>query len=754
MDFTTTLQEVYWNSLDGIVIADKNTVITDVNPAYEAVTGFNREELIGQKTNIIRSGLTPPEVFREMWDQLATRGKWVGEIINRHKNGSLWYSFLSITKVVNEAGETVAYVGMARDITRRKEMEQQLRQNLVEIQTAREMADAQANRLRSILESVGEAIIMVDNLGLCVVANHQVGSVLGLPAEQIIGKSIHELRSVGARLFRGNGALTWSPGPGGGPPIEIETQIVETREEKARVFHEFAAPVQDEAGRVIGRIYVYRDITKETEVDRMKSEFIATVSHELRTPMTSIKGSLGLVLGGVAGDLPADAKDLLAIAQNNTDRLIRLINDILDISRIEAGKMEIKRAPIAASDAILRAVQELEGFARQRDIKITIEAPEELPRVMADADRLQQVLVNLISNAVKFSPPSTEVTLRSFLEHGQIHIQVIDRGPGIARDQQNAIFEKFHRVDNAASRKTGGTGLGLAICKAIVEEHGGHIWVESEVGEGSVFTFTLPVVPELREMTMPMAMGNKTVLVVDDDPDIVRLIMLSLEQEGFQTVGATSGEQAMEIARSRHIDAITLDLLMPGMHGLEVTRRLKEDPVTRNIPVVVISAYTTGREPELVALGVAGVIAKPIDEGKLLTTIRAVLGTVAGQKLQPQIMVVDDDADVRRILGVMLDRAGYDVRSAADGQEAFKLIMEERPDLLILDLMMPNLDGFQLVRLLRQRRWTQQIPLLVLTALDLTEGEKTLLQLGPTHHVTKGPLIQEEIVNRVRELLK
>ncbi|MFZ5824883.1 MAG: response regulator [Bacillota bacterium] len=754
MDFTTILQEVYWNSLDGIVIADRNTIITDVNPAYEAVTGYAREELIGQRTNIIRSGLTPPEVFREMWEQLGSRGKWVGEIINRHKNGSLWYSFLSITRVVNEQGEVVAYVGIARDITRRKEMEQQLRQNLVEIQAAREMADAQANRLRSILESVGEAIIMVDNLGLCVVANHQVGSVLGLPAEQIIGKSIHELRSISARVFRMGGALQWQPGPSGGPPIEIETAIVETREEKGRVFHEFAAPVQDDAGRVIGRIYVYRDITKETEVDRMKSEFIATVSHELRTPMTSIKGSLGLVLGGVVGELPAEVKDLLSIAQNNTDRLIRLINDILDISRIEAGKMEIKRAPLPTAEAIHRAVQEMDGFARQRDITVITEIPEKVPRVLADADRLQQVLVNLISNAVKFSPPATEVTVRVSVESNHVLFQVTDRGPGIPPDQQAAIFEKFHRVDNAASRKTGGTGLGLAICKAIIDEHNGQIWVESEVGEGSTFSFTLPVEPAQVDIPLPLHMGNKTVLVVDDDPDIVRLIMLSLEQEGFQTVGATSGEQALEIARTRHIDAITLDLLMPGMHGLEVTRRLKEDPTTRNIPVVVISAYTSGREPELVALGVAGVIAKPIDEGKLLTTIRAVLGSADAAKSQPTILVVDDDPDVRRIVSVMLERAGYAVRSAADGQEAFKRIMDERPDLLILDLMMPNLDGFQLVRLLRQRRWTQQIPLLVLTALDLTEGEKTLLQLGPTHHLTKGPLIQEEVVARVRDLLK
>jgi CheY-like chemotaxis protein len=200
---------------------------------------------------------------------------------------------------------------------------------------------------------------------------------------------------------------------------------------------------------------------------------------------------------------------------------------------------------------------------------------------------------------------------------------------------------------------------------------------------------------------------------------------------------------------------ITLDLLMPGMHGLEVARRLKEDVITKGIPVVVVSAYTDGHESELVTLGVSGVIGKPIDEDRLLSTIRSVLGNRAeGETGKPLVMVVDDDPDVRTIVGMMLERGGYAVRTAADGQEAFRVIMEDRPDLLILDLMMPNLDGFQLVRLLRQRRWTQQIPLLVLTALDLTEGEKTLLRLGPTRHLTKGPALQEQIVSRVRDLMR
>ena len=752
MDVTHILREVYWHSLDGIVVADKDTVILDVNPAYEAVTGYSRDELIGRKTNIVRSGLTPPEVFRDMWTQLGRQGKWVGEVINRHKNGNLWYSFLSITRIVDEGGSVVAYVGIARDITQRKAMEQQLRQNLAEIQSARELAQAQATRLTALLDSVGEAIIMVDTLGICVVANHQAGGMLGLLPEQIVGKSVHELHALALRSL-GVSAFQWQPAPDGGPPIEPETNVIETREQRPRVFHEFAAPVTDTEGHVLGRIYVYRDITKETELDRMKTEFIATVTHELRTPMTSIKGALGLVLGGAAGDLPPEARELLTIARNNTDRLIRLINDILDISRIEAGKMEIRRAPLSPADVVRRAVEEMNAFARQRNITLTTDVPEGLARVMADADRLHQVLDNLISNAIKFSPQGSEVLIRARETGDGVRFDVIDRGPGIPADQTGLIFERFYRVDNAASRKTGGTGLGLTICKAIVEEHGGQIWVESALGEGSTFSFTIPVEPGGHVAEPPIPVGSRTVLVVDDDPDIVRIIMLALEREGFHAVGATSGEQALEIARSRHVDVITLDLMMPGADGVQVLRQLKHDPATRDIPVVVVSAYGAGKEPELVATGVSGIVAKPIDENDLLATIRTVLGTWRGERPQPSILVVDDDPDVRRIVSVMLERAGYAVRTAQDGQEAFRMIMAERPDLLILDLMMPNLDGFQLVRLLRQRRWTQQIPLLVLTALDLTEGEKTLLQLGPTRHVTKGPVIQEEIVARVRELL-
>ncbi|HYG58674.1 MAG TPA: PAS domain S-box protein, partial [Symbiobacteriaceae bacterium] len=424
MEIRSILGEVFWQSLDGIVVTDRDTVVTEVNPAYEVITGYSRAELLGQKTNIIRSGVNPIRLFEEMWEALNTRGKWVGELINRRKDGQLWHSYLSITRVLDEHGQVGAYVGIARDITGRKEMERQLRHHLMEIEAAREMADATAGRLQAILESVGEAIMMMDTHGECVTANHRIGSVLGLTAEDVTGRSVHELRMLSSRIFRGAGALEWNQPPGGGPPVEIGTAVVETREDTPRVFHEFSAPVQDESGRVMGRIFVYRDITKETEVDRMKSEFIATVSHELRTPMTSIKGSLGLLLGGMVGEVPGEARELLTIAMNNTDRLIRLINDILDISRIEAGKMEIRKAPTSVAEAVRRAVRDLQGFAEQRKIGVVTVLPGEMPRAVADADRLQQVLVNLLSNAIKFSEPGATVSVTGGCDAAEVWVRV------------------------------------------------------------------------------------------------------------------------------------------------------------------------------------------------------------------------------------------------------------------------------------------------------------------------------------------
>lgn len=354
LQLTDILRSVYENSLDGIVISDPNTIILTVNDAYCAMTGYSSEELVGQKTNVIRAGITPRETFNQMWHALRNEGKWVGELINRRKDGDLWWSYISITRILGADGEVAAYVGIARDITERKKMEDALR-----------------------------------------------------------------------------------------------------------------------------------------DMDRMKSEFIATVSHELRSPMTSIKGSLGLALAGAAGPVGEDLRDLLGIAQNNIERLIGLINDILDLSRGDAGKLSLHITPVDLKQVVSRTVSELYPLAAQKSVRVAVALPEVLPEVAGDQDRLSQVLVNLISNAIKFSDADSQVTIGAEDTGKSVLVWVRDEGVGINREDLPKVFERFHRVDNGDNRRTGGTGLGLAICRAIIQEHGGEIWADSEPGKGSTFSFTL-----------------------------------------------------------------------------------------------------------------------------------------------------------------------------------------------------------------------------------------------------------------------
>lgn len=476
MKFLDIMRAVWADSLDGIVIADADTVIMDVNPAYCRLTGFRRERLIGQRTNVVGSGLTPRRVFDEMWASLDTSGKWVGELINRRPDGSLWVSFLSITRVEAPDGRVAAYVGIARDLTERRHLEDQLRQ--------------QSTRLSALLEAIASGVAMFDPDDRCVVVNQNLARLLGCETHELLGRTRAKLAERMAAIFREPDVLL--PGESSG------TRTVTTREPRPRSFSEYWKPVISADGQALGQIFAFRDITRETEVDRMKSEFIATVSHELRTPMTSVKGALGLLLGGATGPVPEPQQELLTIAQNNVDRLIRLINDILDLSRIESGHLQLRPVPMNLNDAVAAAVRELESVRQQRRLELRTELAADLPLALADPDRIGQVLNNLLGNAYKFSEPGGSVTVRTALVGGELQVEIADNGPGIPPEQLEMIFERFQRATGPASRKAGGTGLGLAIARAIIQEHGGRIWAESEPGRGATFRFTLPPLPSPR----------------------------------------------------------------------------------------------------------------------------------------------------------------------------------------------------------------------------------------------------------------
>ena len=345
-------------------------------------------------------------------------------------------------------------------------------------------------------------------------------------------------------------------------------------------------PITDSDGDYTGRVIAIRDITTEYEIAQMKNEFVSTVSHELRTPLTSIKGYVDLILDGDAGEINEIQKEFLGIVQENSDRLVELINDMLDISRIESGRIHLKIEPLYLPDLIEGAVDTFRALASQAGREIKLRVPEDLPLAAADSDRVRQVLINLVSNAIKYSPEGGDVTISAKHTGDTVRVSVADKGLGISREDQKMLFTKFYRVDSAMTREIGGTGLGLSICKSIIELLGGEIGVKSTPGSGSTFWFTLPVAPEemMREPEIAgPAKAGGTVLVVDSDPEIATLIETYLMRRGFRVYKAYNSEEALAIAARVKPQVITLDVILEDGDGFELIQRFKANPETASI---------------------------------------------------------------------------------------------------------------------------------------------------------------------------
>ena len=334
---------------------------------------------------------------------------------------------------------------------------------------------------------------------------------------------------------------------------------------------------------------------KLKELNRLKTDFVSTVSHELRTPLTAIKGSIGLILGGVTGDIPTETEEMLRITQKNTDRLIRLINEVLDVAKIEAGAIQMHFDKFSLVDTISHAILGIEAFAHTQGIKLIWEKPQISPLVVIDRDRLEQVMTNLLSNAIKFTEPGGTVSVNCEWENDRVVINVTDTGEGIHEEFLDRIFQKFQQAESAAHKAKEGTGLGLTICKALVEEHGGTIWVQSRVAAGSTFSFSLPwngteFVESKKPVISPLArQKRKTILIIDNEPDFTTVLKKLLEHEGYWALTAPDGKTGVELAIKHRPDLVLLDVMMPDMDGFAVRKLLAAAPATQNIPVVFVT---------------------------------------------------------------------------------------------------------------------------------------------------------------------
>ena len=503
-------------------------------------------------------------------------------------------------------------------------------------------------------------------------------------------------------------------------------------------------PRHDALGEVEGFYSLLTDITELKRLDRMKSEFVSTVSHELRTPLTSIRGSLGILAGGVAGPLTDKVRSFIDIAKDNCERLIRLINDILDMEKIESGKMSFQLQALDLMELVERTVKANEGFAAQHHVRLQVVSSLADAKVHADSDRLAQVLTNLISNACKFSPAESSVDIALGAEGERFRVAVSDHGPGISEAFRLRIFQKFSQEDSSDLRKKGGTGLGLSISRAIVEGLGGQIGFDTETGKGSTFYFYLP---QWHEAAAPPAAAAdcSRILVCDGNAESGKRLQTMLDQAGYDADLVRDAAEAQALLRERRYVAMTLDVNLEDEGAVALMRKLRADPATARLPVVALAA--DGEADALKAgVGHHGIIdwlLKPIDEQRLLADLRAV--ECVGSR--PRILHVEDDAGVRSVVAALARDLGA-IEAAASLAEARVKLARERFDLVLLDLGLPDGSGWDLLPLINAL--SPPVRVVIFSAQDAERGKDAL----PFTFLVKSQTSEQRLIEAIQDAVQ
>lgn len=496
------------------------------------------------------------------------------------------------------------------------------------------------------------------------------------------------------------------------------------------------------------------------QASKVKSEFLASMSHELRTPMNSIMGFTSRLIKKIGGSLSERDLDALETVDRNAKHLLGLINDILDLSKIEAGKLELQRTEFDLVRALRDVYERTSSLVDEKPIKLKLNLPEQSVQMDGDRTKIIQAVTNLVSNAIKYTDEGTvTITLNVMASPSGnsgvqwAHISVTDTGIGISPEDRQRLFTKFTQLDSGADRKIGGTGLGLVITSQLVDLHGGGIDVESEPGKGSTFTIRLPLstvrlssVPlnvDLGPASQPTLEGI-TILCVDDEPYTLKFLRLTLEDAGYDVLMANDHDSAIEQASQRKPDLICLDICMPDMDGYEVIKSLRKHPDLSRIPVIVAS--TQGDEKRATELGACFYFAKPVSPEHLVDQVRQVL---VG-KIQ-NALIVEDDPDTSELLRDSLAEQGIEVSTAMNGREGIAKLGESVPSVIVLDLMMPVMDGFEFLGHIQADPVWRNIPVVILTAKTLDAAEIQKLS-----RITKFILIKgrDDTVRVVEAALK
>jgi len=525
--------------------------------------------------------------------------------------------------------------------------------------------------------------------------------------------------------------------------------------------------------RMVGQLQTSKQntdkINKELEeANRLKSEFLANMSHELRTPLNSIIGFAEILRDHLFGDMNDRQDKYVKNIHSSGQHLLQLINDILDLSKIEAGRLELSLQPFPIEKSLNDILNIVKPLADKKSIVVSLAIDEALRTISADEAKFKQIMYNLLSNAIKFTDEEGHVSIEAMTVRGDVQITVSDTGIGIHQRDFERVFGQFQQLDGSESRKHEGTGLGLALTKRLVELHGGSIWVDSDFGEGSSFTFRIPVAPELpsiatlapevkkEETTDTMKNIEKheekpTILVIEDDPRASEILAVYLDEGGYNVVQAFDGQEALEKAAKLRPFAVTLDIMLPKKDGWSVLKDLKNDPETMDIPVIIISMIDD-REMGF-SLGAVDHLTKPINKQQLLSTLKR-HGKKPGQFRPFVTMVVDDNEESVELVSSILEHEGIGVIKASNGSEAIELTSINLPDLIILDLMMPKVNGFDVIKELRKHPEAKNIPIIVLTSKDLSDKDKRKLHGRIEMIMKKATFDRNDLLNEIFKLEK
>lgn len=557
-----------------------------------------------------------------------------------------------------------------------------------------------AARLNSTLDNVVDAIITINESGSIESWSKGAERLFGYSTDEVLQRNIYKLMpdphagALGGYLRDdGNNGDRRAAGRRqqieavhkDGRRIPVDLGINEMRIDNRRLF-----------------VGIVRDISERLEIDRMKSGFVSTVSHELRTPLTSIGGSLGLLAGGAAGPLSSKATRLIDIAKQNSDRLVRLINDILDLEKVESGKLELRLERQPLTPIVAQAIELNRGYAEGFGVAIQLEAHDIDDDVMVDRDRFIQVLTNLLSNAVKYSPREGVVRVAVRSVDNTVQVSVRDEGPGVPPEFAKRIFQKFSQADSSDTRAKGGTGLGLSIAKTFVERFGGTIDFDRDLAKGANFVITLPAVVGAAPVLEPASatMPAPHILICEDDPDIAEVLSAALHNAGMRVDTAESADLARAAIQEDRFDLVLMDVHLPDANGLDVVGEIRADESGRSLPVIIMTAGCSDARDsdEVEALQLADWLQKPIGPERLVAAIRAALATQENNRFR--VLHVEDDPSLTELVRTVLE-GPVRVVAAHSLAAARALLTQETFDLVILDIALGDGSGLDLLPLLQ-----------------------------------------------------